>query len=220
MMRFPPRLKWDLAKVCIAPKFLAASRRPVDVAPQPGGYSRRTAKMLPSTGADLLARFVAEIWKFWRACRKRDAYRMGRRRHSAALPANRPPRAKSSISAATVFIEIDGTLLRRRIHEFRPVSRLYLVLPLNGLEAAHDLRAQHPGNFRATIESIRTAKLSGFHICVETKIFADTQLRRPSRASGIHSKARHRRLDPYLPTPFRSRPTHRRKTDGRKRSYS
>ena len=76
----------------------------------------------------------------------------------------------------TVFIEIDGTLLRRRIHEFRPVSRLYLVLPLNGLEAAHDLRAQHPGNFRATIESIRTAKLSGFHICVETKIFADTQL--------------------------------------------
>jgi hypothetical protein len=74
----------------------------------------------------------------------------------------------------TVFVEMDGTLLRRRIHEFRPVSRLYLVLPLNGLEDAHDSRAQHTGNFRATMESLRTAKLSGFHICIETTIFPDT----------------------------------------------
>jgi hypothetical protein len=61
--------------------------------------------------------------------------------------------------------------LRRRIHEFRPVSRLYLVLPLNGLENAHDSRTQNNGNFRATKEAIRTAKLSGFHICIETTIF-------------------------------------------------
>jgi sulfatase maturation enzyme AslB (radical SAM superfamily) len=73
----------------------------------------------------------------------------------------------------TVFVEMDGTLLRRRIHEFRPVSRLYLVLPLNGLEDTHDSRAQHSGNFRATMEAFRTAKLSGFHICIETTIFPD-----------------------------------------------
>jgi MoaA/NifB/PqqE/SkfB family radical SAM enzyme len=77
-------------------------------------------------------------------------------------------------SGRTVFVEMDGLLLRRRIHEFRPVSRLYLVLPLNGLEAQHDARAGRAGNFHATVESIRTAKLSGFHVCVETTIFADT----------------------------------------------
>jgi hypothetical protein len=74
----------------------------------------------------------------------------------------------------TVFIEIDGTLLRRRIHEFRPVSGLYLALPLHGLEIRHDLRVGQPGSFKATLESMRTAMLSGFHICVETRIFADT----------------------------------------------
>jgi hypothetical protein len=71
----------------------------------------------------------------------------------------------------TVFVEMDGTLLRRRIHEFRPVSRLYLVLPLNNLEDGHDSRAKHSGNFRATMEALRTVKLSGFHICIETTIF-------------------------------------------------
>jgi hypothetical protein len=43
-------------------------------------------------------------------------------------------------------------------------------LPLNGLEDAPDSRAQHTGNFRATMEALRTAKLSGFHICIETTI--------------------------------------------------
>jgi hypothetical protein len=74
----------------------------------------------------------------------------------------------------TVFVEMDGTLLRRRIHEFRPVSRLYLVLPLHGLEDAHDSRTKQSGNFRATMEAIRTARLSGFHICIETTIFPES----------------------------------------------
>jgi hypothetical protein len=73
----------------------------------------------------------------------------------------------------TVFVESDATFLRRRIHEFRPVSRLYLVLPLHGVESEHDRRAGAKGNFRLTLESIRTARLSGFHICVETPISTD-----------------------------------------------
>ena len=76
----------------------------------------------------------------------------------------------------TVFIEMDGKLLRRRIHEFWPVPQLYLALPLKGLESAHDLRTGQPGNFRATIESVRTAKLSGFHICVETAVSPDMEM--------------------------------------------
>jgi hypothetical protein len=76
----------------------------------------------------------------------------------------------------TVFVEMDETLLRRRIHEFRPVSRLYLVLPLNGLEDTHDSRAQQTGNFRTTTEAIRTARLSGFHICIETTIFSGSDM--------------------------------------------
>jgi MoaA/NifB/PqqE/SkfB family radical SAM enzyme len=176
MIRFPPRLKWDLARVRIAQKFFASSRRSAvlhfDLADFPahneipGDASADSSSPVSSRDSQVLAH-VREtaapiIW-----IGGDTPLRYPRIGHLVREIIN---------LGRTVFIESDGTLLRRRIHEFRPVSRLYLVLPLNGFEAAHDLRAQHRGNFRANIESIRTAKLSGFHICVETKILADTQL--------------------------------------------
>lgn len=176
MMRFPPRLKWDLARVRIAQKLFASSRRSAVLHFDLADFPAQTE--IPDDGNSAASASVSS----------RDAQVLARLRENTVpivwIGGDTPlhyPRighlAREIINLGrTVFIETDGTLLRRRIHEFRPVSRLYLVLSLNGLEAAHDLRAQHPGNFRATIESIRTAKLSGFHICVETKILADTQL--------------------------------------------
>jgi hypothetical protein len=175
MMRFPPRLKWDLARVRIAQKLLGVQRRPLVLHLDLADFPVQN-EILPDASTDSSAPI------------SRDLQVLTRVRESAAPIAwiggdtpLRYPRighlAREIINLnRTVFIETDGTLLRRRIHEFRPVSRLYLVLPLNGLEAAHDQRAQHPGNFRATIESIRTAKLSGFHICVETIIFSDMNI--------------------------------------------
>lgn len=75
-----------------------------------------------------------------------------------------------------VFLETDGSLLRRRIHEFRPVSNLFLTLPLNGLERSHDLRAGRAGAFQAALEGLRTARLSGFLICVHARLHAETEL--------------------------------------------
>ena len=174
-MRFPPRLKWDLARVRIAQKVFASSRRPpvlhLDLADFPAQSE------LP----------LGAVADFSSPASSRDSHVLAHVRENTApvvwiggdIPL-RYPRighlARDIINLdRTVFIEADGTLLRRRIHEFRPVSRFYLVLPLNGQETTHDRRARQPGNFRATIESIRTAKLSGFHICVETTIFADTE---------------------------------------------
>jgi hypothetical protein len=166
MMRFPPRLKWDLARARIAQKLFAAQRRPlvlhVDLADFPAhseaasDASADSSSPVSSRDLQVLARVrentAPVVWLGDTPLRYPRIGHLARE----IINLNR-----------TIFIEADGTLLRRRIHEFRPVSRLYLVLPLNGLEAA---------NFRATIESIRTAKLSGFHICAETTIFADTQL--------------------------------------------
>jgi molybdenum cofactor biosynthesis enzyme MoaA len=75
-----------------------------------------------------------------------------------------------------VFLETDGALLRRRIHEFRPVSRLFVTVPLNGLEKSHDLRAVHPGAFRSAVEGIQTARLCGFFTCIHSRIREDTDL--------------------------------------------
>lgn len=79
-------------------------------------------------------------------------------------------------SGRTVFMETDGVLLRRRIHEFRPNSRLFVTVKFHGLERAHDLRAGRSGVFRDAVEGIRTAKLSGFLICAHALIDEETRL--------------------------------------------
>jgi molybdenum cofactor biosynthesis enzyme MoaA len=75
-----------------------------------------------------------------------------------------------------VFLETNGALLRRRIHEFRPVSRLYLTVQLDGLEPSHNLRAGRGDAFKSALEGIRAAKLSGFQICVHVRIDRTTDL--------------------------------------------
>jgi molybdenum cofactor biosynthesis enzyme MoaA len=82
-----------------------------------------------------------------------------------------------------VFLETSGTLLRGRIHSFRPVSRLFLTVNLNGMESAHDHRAGTPQVFQAAVEGIRAAKLSGFFVCVQTVVYADTEFHDLERLS-------------------------------------
>ncbi len=75
-----------------------------------------------------------------------------------------------------VFAQTNGALLRRRLHEFRPVSRLFLTVQFDGFEQRHDRRARREGAFRDAVEGIRVAKLSGFLVCVQIALHADTEL--------------------------------------------
>lgn len=75
-----------------------------------------------------------------------------------------------------VFVQTSGAFLRRRLHEFRPVSRLFLTVQFEGFERRHDRRAQREGAFRDAVEGIRAAKLSGFLVCAQVALHADTEL--------------------------------------------
>lgn len=75
-----------------------------------------------------------------------------------------------------VFVHTDGALLRRRIHEFRPVSRLFLTVRFEGFERGHDRRARREGAFREALDGIRTAKLSGFLVCAYIVAHPDMEL--------------------------------------------
>jgi hypothetical protein len=173
MMRFPPRLIWNLARVRIAQKLFRASSNPLVLCLNLSEFRDDRGAARPGTDS---LEYVSS----------RDAQALSRVRESSApiawIGGDSPLQhvrighlAREIVNCGrTVFVEMDGTLLRRRIHEFRPVSRLYLVLPLHGLEDAHDSRAKQSGNFRATMEALRTARLSGFHICIETTIFPDS----------------------------------------------
>ncbi len=75
-----------------------------------------------------------------------------------------------------VFVTTDGALLRRRIHEFRPVSRLFLTVQFHGREELHDRRAGREGAFRDALDGIRTANLSGFLVCAQIIVYPDAEI--------------------------------------------
>ncbi len=75
-----------------------------------------------------------------------------------------------------VFVTTDGALLRRRIHEFRPVSRLFLTVQFHGSEELHDRRVGRDGAFHDALDGIRTAKLSGFLACAQITVYPDTEI--------------------------------------------
>ena len=97
-----------------------------------------------------------------------------------------------------VFVHIDGARLRRRIHEFRPVSRLFLTVQFEGFEQGHDRRARREGAFRQAVDGIRTAKLSGFLVCAHIVAHSDTDL---AELEQLHSHLVARDVDGFVVLP-------------------
>ena len=75
-----------------------------------------------------------------------------------------------------VFLETDGTALRRRIHEFQPVSRLFLTVRLDSSALRPASRGVQSSASELAVEGIRAARLSGFSICVSVHITTETKL--------------------------------------------
>jgi hypothetical protein len=75
-----------------------------------------------------------------------------------------------------VFLETDGTLLRRRIHEFQPVPRLFLTVRFDAAAQLHASKNLRPRSSELAVEGLRAAQLSGFLICVHTRVHAETGL--------------------------------------------
>jgi MoaA/NifB/PqqE/SkfB family radical SAM enzyme len=97
-----------------------------------------------------------------------------------------------------VFVRTDGALLRRRIHEFRPVSRLFLTVQFDGFGHLHDRRSGREGAFRSAVEGIRTAKLSGFLVCAQMTLHANTALAELEQLQGYLEA---RDVDGFIVTP-------------------
>jgi molybdenum cofactor biosynthesis enzyme MoaA len=60
-----------------------------------------------------------------------------------------------------IFLETNGTLLRRRIHEFQPLPRIFLTIRLDTMQTPE---------FALAAEGLRAARLSGFCIAVHSRV--------------------------------------------------
>jgi hypothetical protein len=107
------------------------------------------------------------------------------------------PRFVNSLASAGrhVFLPTAGILLRRRIHEFQPSPRLHLTVRFDGAEAAHDARAGREGAFRDALESVRTARLSGFLLCAQLTLHAPGDAAELTR---LHGELRKLDFDGFL----------------------
>jgi hopanoid biosynthesis associated radical SAM protein HpnH len=75
-----------------------------------------------------------------------------------------------------IYLCTNGMFIVRRLHEFRPNSRFFFNVHLDGLEQTHDLCVERPGVFRAAIEGIKAAKKAGFRVCTNTTIYKETNM--------------------------------------------
>jgi hypothetical protein len=72
----------------------------------------------------------------------------------------------NALSGHFVFLETNGVLLRRRIHEFQPLPRVFLTVRLD---------ARRTPAFELAVEGIRAARLSGFFTVVHSRVEEDME---------------------------------------------
>src|SRR5881296_2807409 len=75
-----------------------------------------------------------------------------------------------------IYLCTNGMFIRKRLHEFKPTSRFFFNVHLDGLEKTHDLCVERDGVFKAAIDGIIAAKKAGFLVCTNTTIFKETDL--------------------------------------------
>jgi hopanoid biosynthesis associated radical SAM protein HpnH len=75
-----------------------------------------------------------------------------------------------------IYLCTNGMFIKKRLHEFRPTTRFFFNVHLDGLQETHDRAVERPGVFAAAIEGIQAAKKAGFQVCTNTTIFKETDL--------------------------------------------
>src|ERR1700722_16450697 len=75
-----------------------------------------------------------------------------------------------------IYLCTNGMFIKRRLHEFRPTSRFFFNVHLDGLEETHDLAVEREGVFREAVAGIKAAKAAGFLVCTNTTVYKETDM--------------------------------------------
>ncbi len=75
-----------------------------------------------------------------------------------------------------IYLCTNGMFIQKRLDEFRPTSRFFFNVHLDGLEDTHDIAVERRGVFKAAVEGIIAAKKRGFLVCTNTTIYKETDL--------------------------------------------
>jgi hopanoid biosynthesis associated radical SAM protein HpnH len=75
-----------------------------------------------------------------------------------------------------IYLCTNGMFIARKLHLFKPTSRFFFNVHLDGLEETHDKCVERQGVFQEAIEGIKAAKKAGFMVCTNTTVFQETDM--------------------------------------------
>ncbi|HEV2206138.1 MAG TPA: adenosyl-hopene transferase HpnH [Candidatus Acidoferrales bacterium] len=75
-----------------------------------------------------------------------------------------------------IYLCTNGMFIRKKLAEFKPTSRLFFNVHLDGLERTHDICVERDGVFREAIDGIKAAKAAGFLVTSNTTIYKETDI--------------------------------------------
>jgi hopanoid biosynthesis associated radical SAM protein HpnH len=75
-----------------------------------------------------------------------------------------------------IYLCTNGIFIRKRLKEFKPTSRFFFNVHLDGLEKTHDICVERDGVFREAVEGIKAAKAAGFLVTSNTTIYKETDI--------------------------------------------
>ena len=87
-------------------------------------------------------------------------------------------RQATDVQRRHVYLCTNGVLLEEKIAEkaFRPSTRLFINVHLDGLEAGHDASVGRPGVFAQAVKGIKSAVAAGFQVCTNTTLYKESSV--------------------------------------------
>ncbi len=76
-----------------------------------------------------------------------------------------------------IYLCTNGVFLRKKLELFRPTSRFFFNVHIDGLEKSHDIAVEREGVFAEAIEGIKAAKAAGHLVCTNTTVYKETDMR-------------------------------------------
>lgn len=75
-----------------------------------------------------------------------------------------------------VYLCTNGMFIRKKLSGFRPTSRFFFNVHLDGMEKNHDRAVEREGVFAEAIDGIKAAKEAGHLVCSNTTIYKETDM--------------------------------------------
>ncbi len=76
-----------------------------------------------------------------------------------------------------VYLCTNGMFIEKKLAGFRPTSRFFFNVHIDGMEKSHDAAVEREGVFVEAVEGIKAAKKAGFLVCTNTTIYKETDMK-------------------------------------------